>query len=370
MASTPTPAADLLRAVAEEPVDPAMAATSANLRYVHDSHLGIRRVRRGKGVVYLAPDGAKIRDERELQRIRALRIPPAWTDVWICPDPQGHIQATGRDAKGRKQYRYHPRWRAVRDETKFERMIAFGEALPLIHQRTEEHVRLSGLPREKVLATVVRLLETTLIRVGNAEYARDNKSFGLTTLRDRHVEIDRATLRFEFRGKHGKRHIVDIHDRRLARIVGQCRDIPGQDLFQYIAADGSRASIGSADVNAYLREIAGQDFTAKDFRTWAGTVLAAQALAELGACDSEASARRNVVAAVERVARKLGNTPTICRACYIHPAVIDAYLSDGALEVMSARAADALPDRAELDPAERAVLDFLRTQRAEQSRIT
>ena len=253
-------------------------------------------------------------------------IPPAWTDVWICPDPRGHLQATGRDARGRKQYRYHPRWREVRDEVKYGRLITFAQALPRIRARVAAHLRRQNLPREKVLAAVVQLLEKTLIRVGNEEYARQNKSFGLTTMRDQHARVTGSAVRFEFRGKSGIQHAIDLRDRRLARIVKSLRDLPGYELFQYIDADGRRQMIDSADVNAYLRDISGQDFTAKDFRTWAGTVLAAKALAAIGRFKSQAEAKRNVVRAIDEVAKRLGNTKAVSRKCYIHPAVLDAYM--------------------------------------------
>src|SRR2546423_1625725 len=279
----------------EDKLDPVIVAKAAGLRYVSDASPGIRRKRAGKNFSYIGLDGKPIHDQDELHRIRSLGIPPAWTDVWICPQPNGHIQATGRDAKGRKQYRYHPRWRAVRDETKYSRLIAFGEALPTIRARVEHDLGLPGLPREKVLATVVRLLETTLIRVGNEEYARQNRSYGLTTLRNRHVDVRGTELRFHFRGKSGKEHEVALHDRRLARVMRRLQELPGQELFQYVDEDGTRASIDSDDVNAYLREIAGEDFSAKDFRTWAGTVLCAVALRELDAASGEVEAKRNVV---------------------------------------------------------------------------
>ena len=275
---------------------------------------------------YRGIDGRPIRDPAVVRRIKALAIPPAWTDVWICPRPDGHMQATGRDARGRKQYRYHPRWRAVRDTTKYDRMIAFGEALPQLRVRLEQDMACPGLPREKVLATVVRLLETTLIRVGNLEYARANSSFGLTTLRNRHVKIAGATLQFHFRGKSGQYHTVRLHDRRLAMIVKRCQDLPGYELFQYIDTAGERQTIDSADVNDYLRQLTGQDFTAKDVRTWAGTVLAACALRECGPCTSQTEAKKNIVQAIDAVAKRLGNTRTVCRACYVHPTVLDAYL--------------------------------------------
>ena len=312
--------------------DPLDSARVAGLRYVDDDRPGIRRRRAGRGFIYLDADGRRVRDAETLARIKRLAIPPAWRDVWICPHAHGHLQASGRDARGRKQYRYHARWRAVRDETKYARMLAFAAALPAVRRRVDEDLKRPGLPREKVLAAVVRLLETTLIRVGNEEYARANRSFGLTTMRARHVDIDGATLTFEFRGKGGRQHRVDINDRRLARIVGRCQELPGQELFQYLDADGERRTVDSGDVNAYLREVIGEDFTAKDFRTWAGTVLAALALAEVERFDSQAQARRHVVRAVEQVAQSLGNTPAICRKSYIHPAVIETYLEgDGAL---------------------------------------
>lgn len=288
--------------------------------------------------MYVGVDGRPVRDLAAVRRIKALAIPPAWTDVWICPIPNGHLQATGRDARGRKQYRYHPRWREVRDETKYGRMIAFGEALPRIRARVGRDLGLPGIPREKVLATVVRLLETTGIRVGNEEYARENHSFGLTTMRDRHVEVAGPTLRFQFRGKGGKAQSIDLNDQRLAKIVKRCQDLPGYELFQYLDENGRRQTIDSADVNAYLRQITGQDFTAKDFRTWAGTVLATLALQEFAEFASQAQAKKNVVQAIKTVAERLGNTPTICRKCYVHPAVLDAYLDGSMLRTLERRA--------------------------------
>jgi len=306
--------------------DPEESAREAGLRYVSDDRPGIRRRRAGKAFRYLRPDGSPVKDQPTLHRIKALVIPPAWTDVWIANDPRGHIQATGRDAKGRKQYRYHARWRAVRDETKYERMLAFGAALPTIRERVDRDLARPGLPREKVLATVVRLLEATLIRVGNEEYARENRSYGLTTLRNRHLEIKGTELRFEFRGKSGKDHQVSVRDRRLAGVMRRLQDLPGQELFQYVDEDGARHAIDSDDVNGYLREIAGDDFSAKDFRTWAGTVLCAVALREVEACASETEAKRNVTQVVKQVSQQLGNTPAVCRSCYIHPAIIEAYV--------------------------------------------
>ena len=306
------------------------AAREARLRYASDAEPGLRRVRSGKGFTYRNPDGQPVKDPSMLRRIKALAIPPAWTDVWICPDPEGHLQATGRDQRRRKQHRYHPRWREVRDEAKYSRTLAFGKALPAIRARIKIALAAPGLSRDKVLATLVQLLESTLIRIGNEEYARANASFGLTTLRDRHVRIAGATLTFAFRGKSGVVQQVSLTDRRLARIVKSCQDVPGQVLFQYIDAAGERQTVESADVNAYLRDIAGDDFSAKDFRTWSGTVLAMKALSGTEPPASKAAARRNIAAAVRAVAARLGNTPTVCRKCYIHPAVIESY-GEGAL---------------------------------------
>ena len=306
------------------------SAQAAGLRYTSDTQPGITRTRHGKTFRYHSPHGRRITAADELARIRSLVIPPAWDDVWICPDPRGHLQATGRDVRGRKQYRYHPRWRQVRDETKYDRMIGFAQALPRIRQRTTRDLRRSGMPREKVLATVVQLLEKTLIRVGNDEYARQNRSFGLTTLRDGHVDVRAGKLRFTFRGKSGVDHEVDLEDRRLARIVKACRDIPGYDLFQYIDERGVRCTVGSSDVNAYLKEVTGEDYTSKDFRTWAGTVLAAQMLREIGGSRTRTEEKKNIISAVESVAKKLGNTKAVCRKCYIHPAIFDAYV-DGSM---------------------------------------
>jgi DNA topoisomerase-1 len=314
--------------------DPIESAQAAGLRYVSDTQPGIRRKKAGKGFTYVGTDGKTIRDEKELTRVRSLAVPPAYTDVWICPNPNGHIQATGRDARGRKQYRYHPRWREVRDETKFGRMLAFSEALPRIRKRLEQDLNLPDLPREKVLATVVRLLECTCIRVGNDEYAKANRSYGLTTLQDRHVEISGSSLRFEFRGKSGKVHKVDLNDRRLARIVQRCQALPGEDLFQYVDDEGVRQTIGSGDVNNYIREISGEEFTAKDFRTWAGTLLAVAALSELGAWHTQRHAKSNVLRAIDQVAEQLNNTRAVCRKYYVHPAVFETYLAGTMLEAL------------------------------------
>src|SRR3954469_18811970 len=302
------------------------SAEAAGLRYVTDAAPGIRRQRRGRGFAYIGADGVVIRDKAELERIRKLVIPPRWSDVWICPNPSGHLQVTARDARGRKQYRYHPRYRAVRDETKFGRMIAFSEILPLIRERVERDVNLPELSREKVLATVVWLLEKTLIRVGSDEYARDNGSFGLTTLRRRHVEVSGAKLRFEFRGKSGVPHAVAITDRRIARIVQHCQELPGQELFQYLDDDCHRQSVDAGDINQYLREIAGRQITAKDFRTFAGTMLAASALRDIGPFSTEKEGAANIVRAIDQVARRLGNTRAVCRKYYVHPAIIAGYL--------------------------------------------
>ena len=303
------------------------AAHSAGLRYVSDRDFGIRRVRSGKGFRLVTQDGRIVRDPAELERIRALVIPPAWTDVWICASPSGHIQAIGRDARHRKQYRYHKRWREVRDETKYDQLIALGDALPAIRQRLKIDLRRPTLPREKVLATVVRLLETTMMRIGNEEYARANRSFGLTTLRDRHVVVTGGRMELQFRGKSGKHHVVHVSDPSLGKIVKACQDIPGYELFQYIDEDGQSQSIDSADVNAYLREIAGAELSAKVFRTWAGTVQALAALRALPGATSEAERKSGLVDVVKGVAVHLGNTPTVCRKCYIHPAVIECHLN-------------------------------------------
>jgi DNA topoisomerase I len=312
---------------AEKPLPlPVQAAREAGLRYVSDASPGILRKRCGKGFRYIAPGGSAVHDDETIGRIKSLAVPPAWTKVWICLSPRGHLQATGRDAKGRKQSRYHPRWRQVRDETKYERILDFAAALPAIRHRVQHDLALPELPREKVLATIVRLMEVTLIRVGNAEYARDNHSYGLTTMRNHHVRVRGSRMTFNFKGKSGVRHTIDVNNPRLARIVEECHDLPGYELFQYLDDEGNRRTIDSADVNEYLREIGNQDFTAKDFRTWAGTVLACTTLEQIGAFESETQAKKNVVQAIQRVAERLGNTPSVCRKCYVHPAVIDHYL--------------------------------------------
>ncbi|HET6879589.1 MAG TPA: hypothetical protein VFI31_05530 [Pirellulales bacterium] len=335
-------------------------ARTAGLRYVHDNKPGITRRRVGGRFQYLAPNGRRVRDGATLARIRSLAVPPAWTEVWICPLDNGHLQATGRDARGRKQYRYHPRWRQVRDEHKYSRLIDFARALPRIRSRVRRDLSRRGLPREKVLAAIVRLLETTLIRVGNDEYARQNNSYGLTTIRNRHVRVKGGTLHFDFRGKSGVEHEIDLHDPRLARLVRKCQDLPGQELFGYLDEQGEVHDVGSSDVNDYLREISGHDFTAKDFRTWAGTALAAQALEEFQEFDSQAAAKRNVTSAIERVAERLGNTKAVCRKCYVHPAVIDAYLDRTLVETLKHKTERALRQSlSRLSSEEAAVLALL-----------
>jgi DNA topoisomerase-1 len=322
--------------VTEIILDPVESSKLAGLRYVTDASPGITRRRRGKSFQYFDTEGKPIRDKEVLGRIKSLVIPPAWTNVWICPRANGHLQATGRDAKGRKQSRYHPRWREVRDETKYERMRLFGEALPIIRERVEQDLTLPGLPREKVLATIVRLLETTFIRIGNEEYAKENHSYGLTTLRNKHVDVEGATVRFKFKGKSGKQHVIDLSDRRLARIVKKCMDLPGYELFQYIDEDGSLHTVDSSDVNEYLRGITEQPFTAKDFRTWAGTVLACLALREFEICDTQTQAKKNVVEAIKKVAERLGNTPAVCRKCYVHPTVLETYMTGELINTLEA----------------------------------
>ena len=350
---------------AEDRVDPRDAARQAGLRYASDGETGIRRRRRGPGFSYEDAAGRAVRDPETLARIRALAIPPAWTEVWICRWPNGHIQATGRDARGRKQHRYHARWRQARDESKFGRMIEFAGALAAIRERTDADLARPGLPREKVLAAVVRLLELTLIRVGNEEYARLNRSFGLTTLRNRHARIDGTQVRFRFRGKGGLQHEVGIRDRRLARVVKSCQELPGQELFQYVEDDGVVRDVASDDVNEYVRETSGGDFTAKDFRTWAATVLAYRALRALEPAASATDAKRNVVAAMRETAGRLGNTPAVARQSYVHPAVVEAYLDGqvGGALVEAAEEQETPP--AETTPEEESALVDLLVQRIE-----
>lgn len=338
----------------------ALSAREAGLRHVTDEAAGFTRRKVRKDFVYLDLHGKRIRDRNTLIRIKRLAIPPAWEDVWICPVENGHLQATGRDARGRKQYRYHPDWREIRDATKYGNMVAFGRALPKIRRRVERDLTAPGLSRRKVLAAVTRLLETTLIRVGSDEYARDNGSFGLTTMRNRHVRVRGPKVTFSFRGKSGKNHTVDISSPRLAKIVKRCRELPGHELFAYVGEDGEVSDVTSGDVNAYLKEVTGEPFTAKDFRTWAGTVLAAQALQEFEKFASKTEAKRNMVRAIEAVARNLGNTPAICRKSYIHPVILDTYL-DGTLIDRLKRTLEAKLSREirQLRPAEAAVMMLL-----------
>jgi DNA topoisomerase I len=356
----------------EAALDPEVAAEHAQLRYVDDSAPGITRNKARNGFDYRLPDGALVRDIDTLKRIRSLAIPPAWANVWICLHSNGHLQATGRDARGRKQYRYHPRWREVRDEAKYSKLLVFTHVLPQLRARMEEDLKQPGLQRERVLAAIVRLMELTFFRIGNSEYAKSNKSFGLTTLRDRHVAIEGSRIHIGFRGKSGKHHETDINDRRLARIVKGCRDLPGYELFQYVDDDGERHTVGSAEVNEYLREITGEEITAKDFRTWAGTQLAAEALREFEAFDTEAERKRAVVRAVEKVAKHLGNTPTICRRCYIHPAVLEGYLDGTMLQALAENTRKYLAENIDgMSAKEAAVTAFLRLrldELAEQSR--
>jgi DNA topoisomerase I len=340
---------------AAELVDPVASARAAGLRYVSDQSPGLRRKRVGKGFTYMASDGRPIRDPESIRRIRRLAIPPAWTDVWICPDPRGHLQSTGRDARGRKQYRYHPRWRQVRDAVKYDRMLAFAESLPKIREQTDRDLERTGLPREKVLAAIVRLLEDTRIRIGNDEYRKENGSYGLTTLRNRHVNVIGAEVRFTFRGKSAKQHTIELHDRRMARVIKRFLEIPGQELFQYVDDDGEVKAIDSADVNDYLRQITGEDFTAKDFRTWAGTILAARFLRETAGATSSRAAKKQLVRAIARVADELGNTAAVAKKGYIHPAVIAAYLSGGLKPI---REKDD-PDPYKLSAEERTLLALL-----------
>ena len=351
-------------------IDGQEAAESAGLVYVSDDMPGItRQVFRGK-FRYRDAKGKVLTDKKTLARIASLAIPPAYSDVWICPKANGHIQATGRDAKGRKQYRYHAKFREVRDSTKYEHMLEFAEALPAVRSQIAADLARKGLPREKVLAAVVRLLETTMIRVGNADYAKQNKSYGLTTLQDRHVAIEGAELRFNFKGKSGKQWKLTLKDRRIAKIVKASQDLPGQHLFQYIGDDGEQYEVTSSDINVYLKEISGADITAKDFRTWSGTVLAALALDEYEKVDSQAAAKRNVRAAIEAVASRLGNTPTVCRKCYIHPEIFDSYLSDQlVLETRDAVEKELRDDASTLRPEEAIVLAFLQRRLSSKNKV-
>ena len=336
--------------------DPRETAAEAGLVYVSDEMPGIRRRKSGKGFSYRRDGGGLLRDPAALARIRSLAVPPAWTDVWIAAIPRGHLQATGRDARGRKQYRYHPAFREIRESGKYEHLIDFARALPRIRATVAAHMALAGLPREKVLATIVNLLETTLIRIGNADYARENKSYGLTTLNNPHIKVNGTALRFHFKGKSGRVWRLRVKDRRVARVVRACQELPGQQLFQYLDDDREPRSVSSSDVNAYLREISGLDITAKDFRTWAGTVQAAWALAELGNAPNVTQSKRNLKLAIARVAERLGNTVTICRKCYVHPDIITCYL-EGALALLPRNEASPAPHA--LNSQEEAVLAFL-----------
>jgi DNA topoisomerase I len=362
-------------APASTQVEPIESARAVGLRYVNDEQPGIKRLKSGQSFRYIAGTGQSLRDASVLKRIRSLAIPPAWTDVWICPHANGHLQATGRDAKGRKQFRYHPLWHDVRDATKYDRLIDFAKALPEIRRRIARDITKPGLNREKVLATIVRLMDLAFIRVGNEEYAKQNNSYGLTTMKDQHAKIRGERIQFSFRGKSGKHHAIEIQDRRLAAIVKHCQDIPGQDLFQWINGDGKRRDVTSGDVNDYLREVSGSDFTAKDFRTWAGTVLAARALKATREFETQGQAKTNVKKAIETVAEKLGNTPAVCRKCYVHPFLIDGYMKkklpgDGSVTQTRRNGViktSARP-KSSLAGDEREVLQFLRCCRREEQR--
>ncbi len=343
--------------------EPQQAAASAGLRYVADSRPGIRRRKSGAGFFYVHSDGSRLSDANALKRIRALAIPPAWKDVWICALSDGHLQATGRDARGRKQYLYHPRFREIRDSTKYQHVIAFADTLPAIRAKVRGHMALPGLPREKVVAAVVYLLDKTLIRVGNDDYAKQNGSYGLTTLKNRHVEVDGSEVRFHFVGKSGKEWSAKIKDRRVAKIIRACQDLPGQELLQYRDESGTIEDVTSSDVNDYLREITGRDITAKDFRTWAGTVLAAIALKDLEGLGGAAKANKRLRAAIATVAARLGNTPAICRKCYVHPEVLNAFAGGTLRRELSARSKTPLRGkRGDYAPEEVAVLAMLRSR--------
>ncbi len=338
------------------------AAESTGLVYVSTDDPGLSRRRRGSGFIYRDASGAPVSDARIIARIHSLAIPPAWKDVWICQDPLGHVQAVGQDERGRRQYRYHPQFREVREAAKFDHLVAFAEALPDLRAQVDRDLRLPGLPREKVLATVVRLLETTMIRIGNADYARTNKSYGLTTLLNRHVSVQGSDLRFHFKGKSGKTWRLQVKDRRVAKIVRTCQDLPGQNLFQYIEEDGERQHVTSTDVNRYLKAVTDRDITAKDFRTWTGTVLAAVAISEFDGVEAPAERKKTLALAIRRVAEQLGNTPAICRRCYVHPDIQAAYLESGvALAATGDSLAHPEAGPTHLTPEEAMVLDFLRS---------
>jgi DNA topoisomerase-1 len=347
----------------EVTTDPVEVAEEAGLRYVSDDQPGYKRKRKGDDFEYFDAEGKPIRDEIRLLRIRRLAIPPAYTDVWICPTANGHIQATGRDARGRKQYRYHERWREARDENKYDRMVVFGKALPKIRRRVNKDLAQRGLPRSKVLATVVQLLERTFIRIGNDEYAKQNKSFGLTTMRSHHIDVKGETLKFSFKGKSGVSHEVDVSDRRLARIIRQLQDLPGQEVFQYVNGDGKVRDVTSQDVNEYLREITGEEFSAKDFRTWAGTVLVAMALNAQERFENKTQARKNIKDAIAAVSKILGNTPTVCRKCYVHPDVLETYLDGGMIEGLKEKTEETLSKKLRnMRAEEAAVMSFLQAR--------
>ena len=348
--------------------DPVETAEEAGLRYVSDDQPGYTRKLKGDDFEYFDSRGKLIADEQRIQKIKRLAIPPAWTNVWICPSPNCHIQATGRDARSRKQYCYHERWREVRDQNKYDRILIFGRALRKIRDRVERDLKLPGLPRNKVLATVVELLERTFIRIGNEEYARENKSFGLTTMKDRHVDVKGSKLRFRFRGKSGRQHDVDVTDRRIAKIVSKLQDLPGQDLFQYLDENGETHDVHSHDVNEYLREITGEDFSAKDFRTWAGTILTAIALNAQGKFETKKQAKTNIKTAIAAVSKILGNTPAVCRKCYVHPSVLEAYVDENSIEGLRQITADAIErGNVDLQSSEASVLKFLERELAKKS---
>ena len=339
--------------------EPEQSAELAGLRYVRADDLLIVRKKVGRGFSYFNANGDRITDKAEIERLKSLAIPSALTDVFMCDLPNGHLQATGRDAKRRKQYFYHPNWRKVRSQHKFNRMLLFGASLPLIRKTTAKHLRQRSLSREKVLAAVVQLLETTLIRVGNDQYAQKNRSFGLTTLRDRHVEITGDKVQFEFRGKSGVDHEIELHDSRLAKIIKQCQEIPGYEIFKYYDAEGERHFVDSADVNDYLQQITDRDFTAKDFRTWAGTLLTAMNLDEIGEFESESEAKKNITQAIKLTAKQLGNRPATCRKYYVHPGILEAYQESSLVELMSeARSLKSIPDG--LNQEEIAILEIIK----------
>ena len=344
------------------------SAKAAGLVYVSDKTPGITRKRRGKSFVYLDANGKTVTDPATLLRIKSLVIPPAWEDVWICSKSNGHLQVTGRDAKGRKQSRYHPDFRSVRDEAKYDKVLQFAAALPKLRRTVAKHIELPGLPREKVMAAIVRLLERTLIRIGNDTYAQENGSYGLTTIRNKHAKVNGKTIHFNFVGKSGVPHQIDVDAPKVARIIRKCQELPEQELFEYIDDDGQRRDVKSDDVNAYLKEVTGQDFTAKDFRTWAGTVLAAEALQEFEKFDSQAQAKKNVVKAIERVAQRLGNTKAVCRKCYVHPTILNSYMDGNLIEQLKGRAEKELKHAGRLPPQEAAVVALLQQNLKSQAK--